>query len=420
MNWFRKFVSRFRRTMTVIFRRAEYMPSGTLYDSDVVGAIAHAIATNVAKLSPQVIRTDASGMTVRTDRLARLLTLRPCPEASTFDWLYKMADTLVRTSNAFSVIFYNDDFSEITRIQPVTVRNHQIFEDGNGNLFLRFVWDFDGQEYTVPYQFVIHLKSRYNKKRFLGTAPDAELKNATDLLEITCDGIRRVIQNSASLRGYLKYNNFMDEDELREKVKEFQSAYLEAENEGGLAGLDSSMEFNEIQQQPRQIPAAQVAFFRENIYRYYGVNEKILNSDYTETEWNSFYEAVIEPIAIQLSLECTFKLLSERQRGFGNKIIFSSNRLQYATLQTRSAIGQAMFDRGTITINEYRELMYLPPIEGGDIRQVSLNYVKADDQSKYQTGEDGGTGNKDPTGSGEAKNSTSGYIRMRLKEGGTK
>ena len=73
MNWFRKFVSRFRRTMTVIFRRAEYMPSGTLYDSDVVGAIAHAIATNVAKLSPQVIRTDASGMTVRTDRLARLL-----------------------------------------------------------------------------------------------------------------------------------------------------------------------------------------------------------------------------------------------------------------------------------------------------------------------------------------------------------
>lgn len=418
MNWFRKFVSRFRRTMAVIFRRAEYMPSGTLYDSDVVGAIAHAIATNVAKLSPQVIRTDASGMTVRTDRLARLLTLRPCPEASTFDWLYKMADTLVRTSNAFSVIFYNDDFSEITRIQPVTVRNHQIFEDGNGNLFLRFVWDFDGQEYTVPYQFVIHLKSRYNKKRFLGTAPDAELKNATDLLELTCDGIRRVIQSSASLRGYLKYNNFMDEDELREKVKEFQSAYLEAENEGGLAGLDSSMEFHEIQQQPRQIPAAQVAFFRENIYRYYGVNEKILNSDYTETEWNSFYEAVIEPIAIQLSLECTFKLLSERQRGFGNKIIFSSNRLQYATLQTRSAIGQAMFDRGTITINEYRELMYLPPIEGGDIRQVSLNYVKADDQSKYQTGEDGGTGNKDQTGSGEAENSTSGYIRMRLKEGG--
>ena len=47
-----------------------------------------------------------------------------------------------------------------------------------------------------------------------------------------------------------------------------------------------------------------------------------------------------------------------------------------------------MFDRGAITINEYRELHYYPPIEGGDVRMVSLNYVKATDQSLYQTGQE--------------------------------
>lgn len=102
-----------------------------------------------------------------------------------YDWLYKMTDTLVRTSNAFAVIFYNEDYTEVTRIQPVTVRNHRIFEDDAGNLLFRFVWDFDGQEYTVPYQFVIHLKSRYNKKRFLDTSPDSELHCSTELLETT-------------------------------------------------------------------------------------------------------------------------------------------------------------------------------------------------------------------------------------------
>ena len=76
-----------------------------------------------------------------------------------------------------------------------------------------------------------------------------------------------------------------------------------------------------------------------------------------------------------------FKLLTERERGFGNKIIFTSNRLQYATLQTRATIGSTLYDRGIITINEYRELMYYEPIEDGDVRMVSLNYVKADDQS---------------------------------------
>ena len=280
------------------------------------------------------------------------------------------------------------------RVQPVTVRNHRIFEDESGVIYFNFVWDYDGKEYTVPYQFVIHIKSRYNKKRFLGTPPDEQLKSSTDLLEITYNGIKSVINNSASLRGYLKYNNFVDDDELKEKVKEFQEAYMSAENEGGLAGLDNSMDFKEITQQPRPIPTAQVAFFRDNIYRYYGVNEKILTSTFTEAEWNSFYEAVIEPITIQLSLEFTFKIFTDRERGCGNKIVFTANRLQYATLQTRSAIGKELFDRGVLTINEYRELMYLPQIDDGDVRMISLNYVKTDDQTLYQTGKEEGAGTK--------------------------
>ena len=32
--------------------------------------------------------------------------------------------------------------------------------------------------------------------------------------------------------------------------------------------------------------------------------------------------------------------------------------------------------------------MYYEPIEDGDVRMVSLNFVKADDQSLYQIGQD--------------------------------
>lgn len=418
MNIFSKFLSGLKRKVHIIFSRSEYIPSGSLRDNEIIGAVENVIATNVAKLSPQVIREDAKGITVKNDRLSRLLNIRPCPEASTFDFLYRIGSDLVYTSNAFSVVFYNEDFTEVDRIQPITVRSHRIFEDEDGRMFLRFVWDYDGLEYTVPYQFVIHIKSRYNKKRFLGTPPDDELKNSIELLEATYHGIKQVIQNSASLRGYLKYNNFADDDELKEKVREFQAAYMSAENEGGIAGLDNSIEFHEIQQQPRPLPITQVQFFRENIYRYYGVNEKILNSTFNEAEWNAFYEAVIEPIAIQLSLEFTFKLFTERERGCGNKIVFTSNRLQYATLQARAAIGKDLFDRGAITINQYLELMYYPPIEGGDVRMVSLNFVKADDQSLYQTGKEGGGEKKDPQPEEDQQtNATSRRIKNMIREG---
>lgn len=373
--------------------RGEYQGSSDLYSSDVVGSIAHAIGSNLGKLTPQIVRNDGSGLTVRDDYIARLLSLRWSAEITPFDGLYKMASDLIYRSNAFAVIFYTPDFSKVQSIIPVTVRSFRIWEEKEtGVIYFRFIWDYDGKEYTLPYQFVIHIKSRYNKKRFLGTEPDAQLKTTLELLDITGENLRNAVKNSANLKGYLKYNNFSDDEDLKRKVREFQDAYMGAKNDGGIAGIDSSMEFHEISQKTPVIPVAQSQFLRENLYRYYNVNEKILNGSYTESEWNAFYEAVIEPIAIQLSLEFTFKLLSERERGFGNKIIFNANRLQYATLQTRVTLGAQLFDRGIITINEYREMMYFEPIEDGNVRMVSLNYVKADDQSIYQIGKDNDSG----------------------------
>lgn len=383
--------------------RGEYQGSSDLYESDVIGSIANCIASNLGKLTPQVIRRDAAGLTIKDDYLAKLLSLRWSPEITPFDGLYKMASDLVYKSNAFAVVFYNADFTRVQSIVPVTVKSFRIWEEEN-NIFFRFVWDYNGEEYTLPYQSVIHLKARYDRKRFIGTSPESQLKTTLELLDTTGESLRNAVNNSANLKGYLKYNNFADEDELKQKVRDFQEAYMSAANDGGIAGLDNSMEFHEITQHTNAIPVTQSAFLRENLYRYYNVNEKILNSTYNESEWNAFFEAVIEPIALQLSLEFTYKLLSERERGFGNKIIFTANRLQYATLQTRVNLGSQLFDRGIITINEYRELMYYEPIEDGDVRMVSLNYVKADEQSIYQIGEDATAGSGEDPAAGDAQN----------------
>lgn len=373
--------------------RGDYQANGNLADSDIVGAIANVIASNVGKLQPQIIRRTDAGLSVRDDYLSRILSLRWAPDMDTYSALYKIASDLVYHSNAYAIIFYTPDFMRIQSIVPVTASNVRIWEDESGIILFRFRWDYDGKYYTLPYQNVIHIKSRFDKKRFMGTAPDSQLRNTLELIDTTGEALRAAVRNSANLKGYIKYNNFIDEDELKEKVREFREAYMQAENSGGIAGLDNSMDFHELKQTTQNIPVIQSQYLRDNVYRYYGVNDKILTSTFTESEWNSFYENVIEPISIQLSLEFTFKLLTDRERGFGNRIIFTANRLQYATLQTRMTIGGALYDRGIITINELRELLYYEPIEGGDVRQISLNYVNADDQSLYQVGKDeGGTG----------------------------
>lgn len=385
-NIFGAFKAKYR---PLLVSRGEYVPTGTLRDNDIVGAIADVIARNVGKLQPQVIRKDEKGMTIKNDSLARLLALRPCPEMSTYDFLYRVAVDLVYTSNSFSVIFYNEDFTRVTSIQPITANSYRIFEDDNHNILFRFRWDYDGETYTVPYQNVIHIKARYNKKRFLGTSPDIELKRSLDLIETSGETVKNIVNRANSLAGYLKYNNLADDKELEQKARDFQEAYMNAGNAGGIAALDSTMEFKEISQRTANVPTGQITFLRDNVYRYYGVNEKVLTSTMTDQEWISFYENVIEPISIQLGYEFTYKLLTPREIGYGNKIEFTANLLQYATLQTRDVVGGNMFDRGALTINEYRELMYYGPVEGGDVRMVSLNYVKSGDQSLYQVGESG-------------------------------
>lgn len=397
--------------------RGEYQANGNLYESDIVGAIANCIASNVGKLKPQIVRNDGNGLSIRNDYLSKILSLRWGPELTAYDALYKMASDLVYRSNAFAVVFYTEDFTKIKSIVPITATNYRIWEDDNGTIWFRFVWDYDNKDYTLPYQQVIHLKARFTKKRFMGTAPDDQLKNSLELLDITGEGLRNIVKNSANLKGYLQFKNFMDEEELLEKVEEFKNAYMKASNEGGIAGLDNSFEFHEITQRPQNIPTLQSQFLRENIYRYYNVNDKILMSQFNEAEWNAFYESVVEPIAIQLSLEFTFKILTERERGFGNRVIFTADRLQYATLQTRTNIGAVLFERGIITINEFRELLYYEPIEEGDVRMVSLNYVKAEEQSIYQIGTDGSGGNKDSDQAAD-RLKTMAYIKTNRKGGG--
>ena len=399
--------------------RGDYQANGNLADSDIVGAIANVIASNVGKLQPQIVRRTDAGLSVRNDYLSRILSLRWSPDTDTYSALYKMASDLVYHSNAYAVIFYTQDFMRVSSIVPITASNVRVWEDENGVLLFRFRWDYDKKDYTLPYQNVIHIKSRFDKKRFMGSAPDGQLKNTLELIDTTGEALRAAVRNSANLKGYLQYNNFIDDDELKRKVKEFQDAYMSVSNDGGIAGLDNSMSFHEVKQTTPNIPVIQSQYLRDNVYRYYNVNEKILTSAFSEAEWNSFYENVIEPISIQLSLEFTFKLLSERERGFGNKIIFTANRLQYATLQTRMTIGGALYDRGIITINELRELMYYEPIEGGDVRMISLNYVNTDDQSLYQVGKDEG-GSQEPEEMPENGIRRSAVYFLKTEKGGVK
>jgi hypothetical protein len=134
------------------------------------------------------------------------------------------------------------------------------------------------------------------------------------------------------------------------------------------------------------VTADQMSLIENKVYKYFNISESIIKSTYTEDEWNAFYESVLEPYAIHCSLEYTTKLFTKYEQGHGNEIIFESNRLQYASNKTKVEVVTLLMDRGMMTINQALEVFNMPPIEGGEKRVMSLNYVDAEIATQYQLG----------------------------------
>jgi hypothetical protein len=110
------------------------------------------------------------------------------------------------------------------------------------------------------------------------------------------------------------------------------------------------------------------------------VNEKIITSQVYGDEWEAFYESCLEGFLLALGLELTNKIFTERERGFGNEVIFESNRMAYMSIKDKLAL-VAMVDRGAMTPNEWRMSLNMAPIEGGDVPIRRLDTVPTDTNS---------------------------------------
>ena len=77
---------------------------------------------------------------------------------------------------------------------------------------------------------------------------------------------------------------------------------------------------------------------------------------FDENSWDAYYEGKIEPFAIQVSEVLTNIIYSIRELAFGDEVILSSNRLEYASNTTKLNVVTQMFDRGMMTKNQGLEI----------------------------------------------------------------
>lgn len=339
---------------------------GGMYEMELTRAAIHSFATHCSKLKPEI---KGPG----NQKLERTLQFKPNRIMDAKKYLYRLATVYMTDNTAFIAPLY-DNFFEIIGFYPLLTSKCRIV-DYDKKRYLRY--DFgNGQHGSVELENVGIMNQFQYRDELFGES-NACMRPTMDLMNVQNQGIIEGIKNGASIRFLAKLANSLKDKTIAEERKRFIEDNLTVTNNGGVMMYDAKYEdVKVIDSKPFIVNPMQMSQIKENVFTYFGTNEKILQNNFTSDEWNAYYEGKIEPFAIEASLVHTNMVFSEREVARGNQIMFTANRLQYLTNSEKLNTVTQLFDRGFMTHNQGLEIFNMSPVENGDKRYIRKEYIE--------------------------------------------
>ena len=358
-------------------RKAEFTPyKGDFRNDADVRACVDAIARNGAKMHPRHIRNNDKGMENLKGSLYRILAKQPNELQNAYQFYYQVITNLELYNDSFVYIQRDSTSNKVTGLYPIDFSEGKLYEYQD-KIWIKFKFG-RSKERFVPYDSCIHL-TRYVGEDGLFGGKVTPIIKILSMKHIMDEGMINAIKTTQNIRGIIKSTKAMLKPEDVKKMRDqFVDDFIKSSNKSGIGGLDATTEFTPVKIEPTTANENQIKIIDDKLLSYFGINEHIIQSKYSEDEWNAFYESVLEPIGLQMSLEFSNKLFTPTEKYFGNEIIFESNALQYASNSTK--IQLLRFGTNIMTQNELREVFNLAPRDGGDVILIDQNHQVLDQE----------------------------------------
>lgn len=347
-----------------------YAPSfttwqGGLYEAELTRSIIESGADHASKLKPDV---SGSAQPVASRALAQ----QPNPWMTTPQFIKRVWTMLQVNDTALIVPMLSDDGATITGYYPILPGQCTAY-DVDGALWLMLTFP-TGDETLVEWSRVGVMTRHQYRSDLFGDGTNV-LQPTLELMHAQNEAEQAAIKQGAAIRfiGKLSQNrNDGDRDKAR---KEF-NAQLSADNAGGIAVYDKI--FSDVEQvtpQSYTVDAAQMERIEKSAYRFFGSNEDIVMNKADEDTFNSFYEGRIEPFAVQLGFVVTSMTYTANEIAHGNSVMFSANRLEFASNTTKLNVAVALFDRGIWNGNQVADVFQSAHYEGGERHVIRGEYI---------------------------------------------
>lgn len=368
----------------------------SIYSSDVVQQALKCIVDEMKKLNPTHVRYKDNDPTPIKGNIQDVLS-DPNPLMTTSEFLEKICWLLLLNYNAFIIPTYytwvdketgaeRRYYDSFYPIKPIQV---DFIEDASNRLYCKFYFA-NGENTTIAYDNVIHIKYNYSVNEFmggdeLGQPNQKEIRDTLELNHTLLQGVAKAMKASYAVNGVVKYNTVMDDGKTEAALLELEHKLQN--NESGFLPLDIKADFTPLEKKISLVDEPTLKFIDEKILRNWGVPLPILRGDYTTEQYNAFYQKTLEPLIIAISQAFTKKVFTRRERSFGNKIELYPKELIFMSVEQTLKMVTLLANTGAIYENEKRVafgLRPLPELEGK--RYTSLNWIDANNAAAYQVG----------------------------------
>ena len=353
---------------------------GGIYEQELTRASVERFAVSCSKLKPNVVGSEHCKRMVR-----RAIETSP-NRYMTWSTFLSRAATILKCDTTCAVVPQLDESGEdITGFWPLKFDTAEIVQYA-GEPWVRFFLS-TGETMAIELENVCFLTRFQYESDFFGDGN--VLDNTMRLIDAQNQAEDNAIKNGAKIRFIGKAAGVLRPEDIDAKREKFAESNLSSMNRTGLMVYDNTFEnVQQIDPTSYTISADEMARIEKNVYTYFGTNEDILQNHYTEDIWGAYYEGEIEPFAVQLGEGLTHMCYTLTERRNGNRIEFSANRLEYASNASKRNMVRDMLDRCVMTLNEAREVLQLPPIEGGDVFIARGEYYMLDRNLKliYSSG----------------------------------
>ena len=358
---------------------------GQIYESELVRAAVDAHARHAAKLS----------YSMQGSARPKLYTLTKSAPNPWMTWsqFLERCSNIYQTQNNLFIVPLLDEMGEVAGYFPVLPSECEVVDVG-GQPWLKFTF-VRGQKKSLPLSRIGIVVKHQLKDDFFGEKNSA-LSATMELVNMVNQGIQEGVKNGATFRFMAQMNAKIFDEDLRRERERFDKNNFQG---GGGGLLLFGNQFSNVQQLKAdgyKVDADQSKLIKENVLDYFGVSEAVIQNRANGDELDAFFNGAVEPFSIKLSEALTRMVFTQREQNGGNKILFTANRLQYMSVQSKISMAQQLGDRGILTINEIRELFNYEKLDDGTGEHLPI-------RGEYYFADEGKEGSKEDNGDDDYK-----------------